>query len=907
MARAPRLNAPMLALTLALAVGLAGCQAPAKIVKGKVGAPPTNGVAGGSAIVGGGTAAPPPVAMQADGLRGRVTAPAGIVAAGAGNMVAAGAGNLVTTGSGSMVAAGAGNIVAAGAGNLGAGRRLLAIAQQPLAGARITLVDAAGEAVRGRDGKPLTATTDATGGYTFPTGVPARGVRVVVDLGAKGQLQAIAPNRRTQAPVDVDLISTLSSGYIVSQYVKPQADPRATLDRLPPDVEAETRARAAAALAGGKVAAPSRLDAGTVDATVASLRKEDACFDEQMETVRKLLVIGAESAAATDGPALSATIVPVGLAYDAGKAELYFLDQGLIRKLTPAGRIVTVAGSGQRGGADGAGRAATFRFPTALAFGPGGRVYVADTGDYKIRVVNTADATNPVTTLAGSGVSGAADGIGQAASFFNPSGTVVDQDGNLYVADWLNHKIRKVRPDGTVTTFAGSGTAGDADGPGAQATFNGPRGLARDAAGNLYVTQNDSAAIRKVAPDGAVSTIALRSPELLYGPDAIALDGSGNVYVTHTFGVAKITADGTTTILAGGLTHGMADGTGASALFTAPTGIAVSAAGDVFVADTGNNALRKISPMGVVTTIAGSGRSDANGAAAAALFNNIAAIVGNAAGELYVADSGSNTVRKVGLDGTVSAIAGSGQAGFADGAGSAASFNSPTGLALDAAGDLLVADTYANTIRRVGLADPTHPVTTVYGPPAADEQGPGFYPGPAVFDPVRGFIVAQNNQIDVLGADGKLTLVAGGSGEGAADGKGAAATFSGIAGLARDGQGNVYVAEATNTVIRKVTPDGTVTTVAGRPWVEGASSVGTDGQGATATFSQPYGIAIDGAGNLYVADLGTGIRQITPDGKVTTMAVTLPANAVLSGAIAVVGGDLVYSTSTQLFRVPLPR
>ncbi|MEO8719028.1 MAG: hypothetical protein ABI423_12485, partial [Burkholderiales bacterium] len=247
--------------------------------------------------------------------------------------------------------------------------------------------------------------------------------------------------------------------------------------------------------------------------------------------------------------------------------NVYVADQynHTIRKITPAGVVTTLAGTaGAEGSADGTGAAARFRWPNGVATDAGGNVYVADSGNGTIRKITPAGV---VTTLAGTaGVLGQTDGIGSAASFRGMVGVATDSGGNVYVADFAI--IRKVTPAGVVTTFAGTaGLLGFADGTGAAARFSfvSAAGLATDSAGNVYVADNQNSTIRKITPAGVVTTLA----------------GSAS---TST---------------------GSADGTGAAARFYFPAGLATDAAGNVYVADTGNHTIRKITPTGVVTTVVG--------------------------------------------------------------------------------------------------------------------------------------------------------------------------------------------------------------------------------------------------------------------------------------------------------------
>jgi Matrixin/Immunoglobulin domain/NHL repeat len=282
------------------------------------------------------------------------------------------------------------------------------------------------------------------------------------------------------------------------------------------------------------------------------------------------------------------------------------------------GSVSVLAGaSGQVGSTDGTGTAALFNQPAGIVFDTDGRYYAADTSNGLIRRIAT-DGT--VTTIAGmANIRGNADGTGSAASFSSPTG-IAALGGTLYVADAMNDTIRMVTTAGVVTTLAGSpGQTGDDDGTGSAARFNHPSGVAVDASGNVFVTDSTNNTIRKITPSGVVTTLA---------------------------GLARIA--------------GQEDGAGIDATFNNPTGIALDGSGNLYVADTGNSCIRKITPTGVVTTFAGlptaAGLQDGPGTAA--LFNQPRALViDSGSANLFVADTGNAAIRKIALDGTVSTLA----------------------------------------------------------------------------------------------------------------------------------------------------------------------------------------------------------------------------------------------------------
>ncbi len=618
------------------------------------------------------------------------------------------------------------------------------------------------------------------------------------------------------------------------------------------------------------------------------------------------ITLAGQAAGWFDGAGSAARFnVPFGVAADAG-GNLYVADTGnhTIRKVTSTGVATTLAGmAATTGSADGSGSNARFNGPQSVAVDGAGNVYVADCTNCAIRKITAAGV---VTTLAGTpGVSGTNDAASGAAASFNfPYGVAVDTNGNVYVADTLNHTIRQISPSGAVTTLAGlAGNVGSSDGTNSGARFSYPCGVAVDGSGNVYVADTGNHTIRLVSPTGVVTTLAGSpgNPGLTNGtgsaaqfnsPLGVAVDSNGNVYVADTGNntIRLASPAGVVTTLAGSPGNsGSTNGTGGGALFNSPVGVAVDGNGNVYVADSYNSTLRKVTtPDGVVTTLAGAaaGGGSADGAGSAAQFNYPCGVAVDTAGTVYVSDLANHTIRQITPAGVVTTLAGtpSSGPGTNDGTGTAASFGEPAGLAVDTNGNVYVADYANHTIRKIA---PGGIVTTLAGDPGVGGSTNGTGSAAKFLNPLGVAVDAQgnvyvadmwNDLIRKITPNGTVSTLAGVAGtSGTNDGPAATALFSYPQGVAVDASGNVFVADTSNSTIRKITPGGVVSTLAGTAKSKGAS----DGLGAAAQFSDPFSIAVDSQGYLYVADSGNNtIRKISPDGTVKTLA----------GAVGVAGG-----------------
>lgn len=318
--------------------------------------------------------------------------------------------------------------------------------------------------------------------------------------------------------------------------------------------------------------------------------------------------------------------------------------------------VSTFAGSGTQGFANGNGATASFRFPTYVALDGLGNVMVVDRSNHVIRKI---DSNRDVTTFAGTGAVGMENGNVATATFKFPDAAVTDSNGTIFITDQSNHIIRKITPEGIVSTYAGTGSIGSNDGDGATASFYYPAGIAVDSDNNLYIADFGNHKVRKITPDGTVSTFA----------------GTG--------------------------VAGAQEGSALSATFNGLTGVAIDSENNLFVADYYNNKIRKIDALGNVSTFAGTGTPGSNdGLPTEATFNYPASISIDANDNLFLTDENNNKIRKISPDGSTTTYAGNGTVGSDEGMALTASFNHPTGLVVD--GTVMYVSDYQNhKIRKI--------------------------------------------------------------------------------------------------------------------------------------------------------------------------------------------------------------
>jgi uncharacterized protein (TIGR03437 family) len=618
--------------------------------------------------------------------------------------------------------------------------------------------------------------------------------------------------------------------------------------------------------------------------------------------------------------------------------NLYIADEldNRIRKVDPSGIISTYAGTGLPGysGDRGPATSATLNFPTGIALDAKGNMYVADEGNAVIRRI-ALDGT--INTIAGNGNPKFSGDNGPATSAqLDPAAVAVDSQGNLYIADSINYRIRKIDTNGIITTIAGNGTEGYVgdNGPATSAEIDFVVDVAVDNAGNVYVADYFNYEVRKIDASGMMTAFAGGPQNFGYGegipastaamvPDGVAFDGSGNLYISdvNLYNTVVRRVD-----LSTGLIYTVAGtgeigftGDGGEAITAElgdPAGLAISG-GVVYFADVSNERVRKVA-NNIITTVAGTGIRD-NGPATNAFLNFPEGIAIDGSGNILLADTGNAEARqfkaggninsvgqllggapygatvdgagnfyvtdeepsfpsqiphilKVAPGGTTSIVAGNGPDGFSgdDGPATLAVLNTPHGIAVDAAGNIYLAD-YGN--HRVRKIDTSGNINTIAGNGKVQfsgDNGPatsaGMDPFDLTVDSAGNVLVVDqlNNRIRKIAPDKTIATVVGTgltgySGDG---GPAAQALLNLPSGIALDGLGNMYIADEGNKVVRRVTAGGLITTIAGNGTFTPSAG---DGGPATAAQLDPFNLAVDAAGNVYVTDsFNDHVRLLTP-------------------------------------------
>ena len=603
-----------------------------------------------------------------------------------------------------------------------------------------------------------------------------------------------------------------------------------------------------------------------------------------------------------DGGAATNAIVyrPYAVALD-GAGNLFIVDNGnnRIRKVDAAGIITTVVGTGTLGfsGDGGAATNAKVSSPNGLALDAAGNLFIADYNNHRIRKVA---ANGIITTVAGKGTS-TYTGDGGAATNAGvpyPLDVAVDAAGNLFIASYSTHRIRRVGTNGIITLVAGTGTQGYSGDGGAatNAMLNSPQGLAVDAAGNLFIAEFKR--VRRVGTDGTITSVAgngtygysgdggLATNAALSSLNHLAVDGMGNLLVADSanYRIRLIGTNGLITTVAGNGTNGFTGDGGLATNTTVPgMGVAAGRDGSFFVAENGTARVRKVDANGLITTVAGNGSLNwafaGNGCDARnAQLHYPEAVALDPVGNLFITDRGNFRIRRVDTNNLITTVAGNGQEGFSGDGGPAteATFREPIGVAADAAGNVFIADWRSSCIRKVGadgiimLVAGRGSETPYDGTVATNAQLSS--PTTATLDAAGNLLFSDYHTIRSLGTNGLLTRLAGTgfSGYSGDDGPAKLAMLNGPWGIAVDPVGNVFIADAGNHRIRRVDTNGVIATVAG----SGTAGFSGDGGAATnAQFNSLGGLAVDAAGNLFIADsLNHRIRKVDAAGIITTVA-----------------------------------
>jgi len=603
-----------------------------------------------------------------------------------------------------------------------------------------------------------------------------------------------------------------------------------------------------------------------------------------------------ECGSSGDGGAATAAAVcaPAGLALDAaGNLYIALPLSHKVRMVSPTGVITTVAGTGFAGplGNPGPATQRSLDEPVDVVVASTGRLYIADA---RGKVVYGVEPTGYMFRIAGWGRYGDRGDGGDSvnATLREPRSVAVDRFDDLYIADRADNRIRKVEPgtgrSGRISTVAGGGSGGDG-GPAILASLQGPEGVDVDPFGNIYIADSGNNRVRKVSAGLVITTVAgngqshhggdgwLASVSSMYSPDSVAVDGTGRLFIgiQRDHRVRMVSHDLMITTVAGNgdVAYGGDGGPATQAALYAPHGMAFDAAGNLFIADAGNNRVRRVSTDGTILTWAGNGQfaysGDGSGSPSAALrFPTDVAVDG--AGNIFIADSYNNRVRKVSAAGFISTVAGMGDEGFSGDGGpaTAAKLSRPWSVAVDPAGNLFIADSGNNRVRRVST-DGT--ISTVAGSGAAGFSGDGGPATSALLKQPLGVAVdaagnlfiadAGNRRVRRVSTDGTVSTVAG-DGSWGYRGDGGPATAAALhpLGVEVDAQGSLFIADPTYNVVRRVSASGTISTVAGT----GSSGFSGDGAPATgASLSNPSGVTVDETGSAYIADTGNNrVRRV---------------------------------------------
>ncbi|MGO9228973.1 MAG: hypothetical protein ACLQKA_07165 [Bryobacteraceae bacterium] len=617
--------------------------------------------------------------------------------------------------------------------------------------------------------------------------------------------------------------------------------------------------------------------------------------------------VAGSSSMGDGGPAIAAQFgIIQGVALNSAGNTLYVSDTANNRvRLVDlrTGIVTTYAGNGTAGlsGDGGPATAAQLNHPYGLAVDKAGDLYIADYGNNLVRM---ASPDGTIATIAGTGVEGyqGEDGLAAKARLYAPRNLALDAAGNLYISEFEGHRVRKVTPatatsPGVISTVAGTGIAGyNGDGGIAiMVQLNHPAGLAVDASGALYIADSQNDCVRTVLPNGIMYTAVKPGASTPAGPQ-IDPNSPASVVVVQSLIVVSgwaspivnaFPASGAAlgSSFAGQGTAGFSgDGGPATSaeLMQEPHDLAIDPQGNVFIAD--GMRVREVNAAGIVSTVAGDGYRTTLGdgaLATSAVMYQPSAVAFDSSGDLFISDTGTERVRIVLTSGNIMTLAGNGIAGYTpDGvAATAAELNAPMGLAMDPSNHLFVADTNNERVREISAGT----IYTFAGTGTAGRGNEGLAPGDMPLYAPRGVCIGSDGSVYIADTNNSRVLVAppggvvttfAGNGSPGYTGDGDLAPYSQLnlpSACALDGSGDLYIADTGNHTVREVSGStGAIATVAGT----GACGFSGDGDAATsAALCSPGGVAADGNGNIFIADTGNhAIRMVTPDGAIHTIA-----------------------------------
>jgi trimeric autotransporter adhesin len=603
----------------------------------------------------------------------------------------------------------------------------------------------------------------------------------------------------------------------------------------------------------------------------------------------------------------SATATPLGVGGVAvtSSGTVYIADptNSVVEEVTPSGQLSVIAGRPGVRAAPTAGPAtgSDLDQPEGVAADDSGDLYIADTGNDVIEKVTPSGTLSIIAGVAGQAGTPTA-GAATSSKLDEPQGIAIDSSGDVFIADTENDLVEKVTSGGTLSILAGKvGQFGaPTPGPASSSKLNLPGGVAVDGSGNLYIADTDNGLVEEVT-SGTLSILAGKvgqfgaptpgpaSSSDLWGPSGVAIDGSGDLYIAdYQNSVVEKVAGGTLSILAGESSHAglPTPGPASSSDLGNPMALALDGSGALYIADATNNLVEKVSSGGTLSVIAGDGPlggAPTPGPAASSALGSPVDVATDAGGDLYIADTGNNVIEKITPSGTLSIVAGDGQAGPpTPGPATSSGLSDPSAIAVDNQGNLYIADPLDYVVEKV---TPGGTLSIIAG--QVGQIAPPM-PGPATSSDLAPFGLAVDGSGDVYIADdiatstttaayvlevtpsGTLSIVAGTGLIGSPTaGPATSSEFDFPAGLAVDGAGNLYISDVYANVVAKVTPAGTLSIVAG----SGQLGAPVPGPATSSPLNNPGGIAVDGSGDLFIANTGSNdVLAVSPSETLSILA-----------------------------------